>query len=211
MVKILIAYDHADPALGPYFSSCYQEMQCHAEQCNTVFQVLELDSSNDDQVLQNAITDLEGRPFIFTAFTHGENDTILLANSPLVHPKNAYYFGDSMVYTCACNAGKALANHLTHHNCRAFIGFSYENKLPQMDSYDSYFQECEMFGLKIFMEGSSSIQESYDAMIKYYTDKFDELVEVNSPAAWMLLINRDALVLEASDSNRQLTLVDFHS
>jgi len=151
MVKLLVAYDNTDPELGFYFSSCYQDICDHALLCGD-FQISELNSLHNATHLQSAIGDFQAMPFLFVAYTHGREDAIVLAENEIVHLQNAYFFGESFVYTCACRVGKELADSLLSHNCRAFIGFSNDSWLLQADDYVATFRLCENYGIKIFME-----------------------------------------------------------
>lgn len=207
MVKLLIAHDSTDPELGTYFSSCFQDIHDHASLCGG-FQVFELNSQHDETHLQSAIKAFQGMPFLFVAYTHGREDAIVLAQNQLVYLQNAYFFGESFVYTCACRVGQELADSLLSHNCRAFIGFSNDSWLPQADDYIATFRICENQGIKTFMEGEKTILESFQAMEKMYTTKFDELVEENAFAASTLLDNLYALVIKTNGSEH-LTLADF--
>ncbi len=209
MPRLLIAYDSADQHLGDYFLSCRHDICAHAGIC-TNFLIDELESEHDDSHLQQYISTYAEQPFIFVAYTHGRSDAIILSGSPLVHNQNTYFFGKSLVYTCACNAGISLSKDLRAHNCYAFIGFSEESKLPpRATDYESIFMCCENYGLKLFMEGGISIGESFEKMRTMYSDQAILLLSTNTLAALLLLENGRALHLDAQ-GQEHLTIADFH-
>ena len=211
MVKLLLAYDGADSQLGTYFSSCFSYLESHASVCGN-FEVRVLSEHHDETCLQENITSFEGAPFLFVAYAHGRHDAIVHNGAPLVHSTNAYFFGKSLVYTCACSAGQELAGMLRAQGCRAFIGFSDDTNLLSTEAYDDVFRDCENYGLRMFMSGNKTIQESYQAMYKNYTEQFDELCEQGFPAVAFdlaaLLDVRNALFMDAAGSEH-LTLADF--
>lgn len=211
MVKLLLAYDGADSRLGTYFASCFSDLESHASVCGN-FEVRTLNEYHDETHLQENITSFAGAPFLFAAYAHGRHDAIVHNGTPLVHSTNAYFFGKSLVYTCACSAGQELAGMLRAQGCRAFIGFSADTNLLSTEAYDHVFRECENYGLKMFMAGGKTIRESYQAMQENYTERFDELYEQGFPAVAFdlatLLDFRNALFMDAL-GNEHLKLSDF--
>lgn len=211
MVKLLLAYDGADSRLGPYFSSCFYDLESHASTCGN-FEVSTLNEHHDETHMQEHIASFQGAPFLFVAYAHGRRDAIVHNGAPLVHPSNAYFFGESLVYTCACSAGQELAGILRALGCRAFLGFSADTTLLSTEAHDDVFRDCENYGLKMFMSGNKTIMESYQAMYEYYTKRFDELLEMGFAEGLFdlaaLLDIRNALFIDA-EGNEHLTLADF--
>ncbi len=211
MIKLLLAYDGADPQLGSYFSSCFSDLESHALVCGN-FEIYALSEHHDEAHLQENIASFQGTPFLFAAYTHGKRDAIVYNGVPLVHTTNAYFFGESLVYTCACSAGQELAGILRAQGCRAFIGFSADTILLSTEAHDDVFRDCENYGLKVFMSGSKTIKESYQAMYENYTKRFDELCDIGFSESLFdlaaLLDVRNALFIDAKGSEH-LTIADF--
>jgi len=208
MARLLIAYDSADRHLGDYFLSCRHDICAHAEACND-FLIDELDSEHDDFQLEQYISTYAEQPFIFVAYAHGCSDAVLLSGTPLVHNRNTYFFGKSLFYTCACDAGISLSENLRAHNCYAFIGFTDKSNLqPRATDYVNVFMSCENYGLKLFMGGGVSIVESFEKMRTMYSDQAISLLSTNPVAASLLLANGNALYLDAQ-GQEHLTIADF--
>ncbi len=209
MVKLLIAYDKQDSDLGAYFQSCFDDISGHALN-NGINTIYSFDGTeNHRTIITDLIQQLEAKPFIFLAFTHGREDAILFSSAPIVDIENSYFFGQSLIYTCACRVAKELGRALEHHQCKAFIGFEKDSTLASVSKYDNIFMACENYGIKQFLEGGSSIRESFNAMYEYYSDQVYELYGINAAAAAFLLENRDSLVMFPTDAN--FTLHDFTS
>ncbi|MDO8367307.1 MAG: hypothetical protein Q7T20_10945 [Saprospiraceae bacterium] len=213
MIKLLLAYDGADSRLGTYFSSCFSDLETHASTCGS-FEVCAINEHHDETHLEENIASFQGTPFLFAAYTHGRQDAIVHKGTALVHTTNAYFFGGSLVYTCACSAGQELAGILRAQGCRAFIGFSADTILLSTEAHDDIFRDCENYGLKIFMSGEKTIKESYQAMYENYTKRFDEFCEIGfaeCPFDLAALLDvRNALFMDA-EGNEHLTLADFAS
>lgn len=210
MIKILIAFDDQDSDLGVFFTSCKDDLVQHANYCGIDDIVCFDGNSATHNLLPDQISSLDEAPFIFISYTHGQTDAILLNSIPIVNLSSAYFFGSSLFYACACKSGDELGKHLVENeNCHAFIGFKDDAMLGSVEDYDSVFMECENFGIKHFLNGQTTIKESFEAMKEFYTEKIDELTyTAGALTAGYLLDNRNALILLPEDS--QCRLSDFY-
>jgi DNA-binding LacI/PurR family transcriptional regulator len=210
MLKILIAFDAQDADLGNYFTTCKDDLLHHSN-AHGIGEVICFDGkTGTTTTIIDHISNFEECPFIFVSYAHGREDAILLNAMPVIDLSTAYFFGTSLFYACSCRAAVSLGKMLIENaNCRAFIGFTEDAMLASIERYDAIFMACDNYGIKHFLEGNSTLKESFEAMKAFYTEQLDDLYSINAVAASYLLDNRNALVL--LPENSPCTLSDFYS
>ena len=94
MIKIVVAFDDNDSALGDYFEESYnnllQAIQSANETPTTVLRGLECNEAN----VNNAVNPLKANPFLFVGLSHGDEtgNCLLTENDTYVSPNNAMNF-----------------------------------------------------------------------------------------------------------------------
>lgn len=179
MISTYVAYDDFDEHLGEYFDQSFQYFQSITQDLDYVT-CLSLDGSKCTEAhVSEILKDVNGKPFIFTAFSHGREDGASLCAGEadeFVCEINSHLFANTLFYSTACSVGSLLGCDLTeNHNCRAFIGYTDESFAPFDESFNNLFIECELHGLKEFLNSEKSIEEVYSEMLKKIDDTIDYL------------------------------------
>jgi hypothetical protein len=207
--KLLLIYDNEDKRQGEYFSALHQNM---IEKLDCLSHT-SIHSLNTEQCLSNPIADylpdLNVNSIIFVAYTHGNEDEILVSEQSYVNTQNAYFFAKSLFYACSCLAAKKLGNHLISQNCSVFVGYdaTIRTAIPETEPI---FQECENAFLVNFLTTSNTIQESLTFMYKKYTEMIRSLSEdYDAFSAGILEANLSAFQILCPDENLGLTKMDF--
>ena len=187
MINTFLAFDNEDVDLGKFFTECSEDLISHFE-INEIHYFL-LNSPKLNSIIIEATLE-KIKTFIFLVYCHG-SDTELLARgvNPFINSDNAFNFSNSFFYTCSCHTGKGLAKTLIENGCLSYIG--YNNKFSIWDYNRPPFIDCANFGIKLFLQGSSS-----EEILKRMLDKYNEHIDNYNHdvfGAAILLSNRRAL------------------
>jgi hypothetical protein len=170
MNNLLVIYDNDDKKMGYYFKASHQDINNKLRDSSHII----LHSLNTQECLTNPIEHhiktFEGRPFIFIAYSHGNDDAIFIGDNKYIHSKNAYFFAETLFYSCCCFTANKLGNNLRNQGCRVFIGYN-TTITSVADETDPYFQECENTFIHNFLTTENTIQES----LKYMYNKYNEM------------------------------------
>ena len=209
MIRIVVAYDDNDSALGDYFEESYnnfhQSMQAANATPTTFLRGLECNEVN----INSAVNPLKADPFLFVGLSHGDDtgNYLRTENDTYVSPSNSVNFTNSFFYTTGCNAGLDLRANLLQHGCKVFIGYTNNSKAPLNEDYNSLFIDCELFALKQFLSSNRTINELFNEMMNFTQNKIDWLFEKNEIVEAMdLQSNKDCMIV---DGNSSLTRLDF--
>lgn len=206
MIKVVIAYDDNDSALGDYFEESYDNL-CHAIHATGDNQTIVLRGLDCDEAnINSAVVPLNINPFVFVGLSHGDiTGTYLLTESDnYVSPDNAVNFPNSFFYTTGCNVGLVLREALLENNCKVFVGYTDYSKAPLNEDYNSMFIDCELFALKQFMSTNNTLHQLFSEMLDYtqtqidYLFAHDEIVE-----AMDLQSNKDCISIFGDGSLRK--------
>jgi hypothetical protein len=209
MNNLLAIYDNEDGRMGNYFESSHQDLNDKLGS----FSHINLQSLNSVQCLSNPIehhiSPFDGQPFVFIAYSHGNDDSIYIGDNKYIHPQNAYFFGRSLFYSCCCLTAKKLGSKLREQGCRIFIG--YNTKITSVaDATDPYFQDCENAFIYNFLTTDDTIQESLRYMYKKYNEMRAFLIEnYDSFTASTLENNLKAFEILCDDADLNLTKSSF--
>lgn len=167
MNNLLIIYDNEDARMGNYFEASHQDLNDKL----SLLPHINLKSLNTEQCSSNPIefhtSTFAGKPFIFIAYSHGNDDSIFIGNNKYIHPQNAYFFAETLFYSSCCLTAKELGKELRKQGCRVFIGYN-KSITSVADETDPYFQECENAFIHNFLTTDNTIQESLSFMYKKY-------------------------------------------
>jgi hypothetical protein len=198
MINIVIAFDNQNKTLGQYFDDCQKDIVALLEeQKHLVKSCSKITSTQCNAAyIDTIIPQLNSKPFIFIAYTHGIDDGVRCNGSSFVSVDNCHHFVNSLFYSTACLIGKILASELIVKGCKAFIGFKEESEVFQNTSHRQTFIECDNYALKVFMISDATIGQAFDSMKNYYTYKIDRFVELGEDPFFIgaLTANREALV-----------------
>lgn len=128
--------------------------------------------------IEQYISSLNEKPFLFVAYSHGEIDRLCVNNSCFEfyakHPDNSYFFSDSVIYTFSCKTGHEFADGVISNGCNCFIG--YDDKAWYDLENISTFISIVNSGVKELIKGSNcetamkKIKDEYNLFIDYYED-----------------------------------------
>ncbi|QQS30685.1 MAG: hypothetical protein IPM47_07075 [Sphingobacteriales bacterium] len=204
MINTLLAYDNADDDLGTFYALCALQSKIILQEiaCLYEFDANLLDRSN----IENKISDFNGSPFLFIAFSHGLPDALINNSERFICTENAYFFGKSIVYTFACHASIELGEALINEGCHAFLG--YDKEVHHVVGYECVFIECICFALQSMIDG-----ENIGTAIKLMQDKYTYYIDIFDDTGDFILLynlrkNRDSLRLSGNPSTL-LSTIDF--
>ncbi len=209
MNNLLIIYDNEDARMGDYFESSHRDLN------DKLISIphINLQSLSTEQCLSNPIehhiSTFGGNPFVFIAYSHGDDDSIYIGDNTYIHAQNAYFFAETLFYSCCCLTAKKLGSKLREQGCRIFIG--YNAKITSVtDETDPYFQDCENSFIQNFLTTDNTIQESLKYMYKKYNDMRLFLSEnYDAFTASTLENNLNAFEILCDDNERNLTRISF--
>ncbi len=209
MNNLLIIYDDEDAKMGSYFESSHQDLN---DKLNSIPHI-NLQSLSTEQCLSNPIehhiSTLGGKPFVFIAYSHGDDDSIYISDNTYIHSQNAYFFAETLFYSCCCLTARKLGSKLREQGCRIFIGYN-TTITSVADETDPYFQQCENSFIQNFLTTDNTIQESLKYMYKKYNDMRLFLLEnYDSFTASTLENNLTAFEILCDDDDRNLTRTSF--
>jgi hypothetical protein len=209
MINFVVAFDNQNAELGQYFNDCKNDIVNIFDEQNGLVHYNEVPTPQcNEAYIDVEIPQLNSDPFIFIAYTHGNDDGLMCNGGSFVSIDNCYHFINSLFYSTACLIGKNLAPELVNKGCRAFIGFKEESEIFKNASYRQTFINCDNFALKMFITSDASVGESFDAMKNHYTKEIDRLTEFREDPIFIsvLVANREALVCLG---DRELRKEDF--
>ena len=199
MIKFIIAFDNQNETLGQYFEDCKNDIVDFLEEQNHLApSCLKIsDAQCNVAYIDLKIPQYNPQPFIFIAYSHGEEDRLMCHGNAFVSLDNCHHFSNSLFYSTACLIGKRLAPALIESECIAFIGFNEETRvIPKGKKYRKTFIDCDNFAIKLFLSSEKTVGESFEAMKNYYTTKIDMALELREDSLYISLLreSRDALI-----------------
>ena len=210
MIRVIASIDEKDPHLGLFFDECGQRLRSLLDNSNLLQGHFQINS----QICNSAYIEialskkLKNRPFIFIAYTHGNEKALICQGNQYVNSENAYVFNGSLMYSMACLTGKTLGELLIESGCRTFIGYKESSWVFLQEDYKEITMNCEFSGLTCFFNNDLTIKECFDKMKSYYEYQINQLTSCADVLAISNLVaNKEALVLlgdpnvKASDFN----------
>jgi hypothetical protein len=209
MNNLLVIYDNEDARMGRYFEASHKNLNDKLSSLPHI----KIQALNTEQCLSNPIeqyiSTFDGKPFVFIAYSHGNEDSIDMNDESYIHSRNSYFFAETLFYSCCCLTAKKLGSKLREQGCRIFIG--YNTKITSVaDATDPYFQDCENSFIHNFLTTDDTIQES----LKYMYRKYDEMrlflaENYDLFTASTLENNLTAFEIQCDDTDRYLTKSSF--
>jgi hypothetical protein len=209
MNNLLAIYDNDDERMGKYFEASHQDLSNKLSFLPHVNFI----SLNTQQCLsktiEHHISFCESKPFIFIAYSHGSDDSISIGSDKYIHLQNAYFFAETLFYSCCCLTAKELGSKLREQGCRIFVGYN-TSITSVADETDSYFQDCENAFIHDFLATDNTIQESLNYMYKKYKEMTKFLLDnYDSITASTLGNNLDAFNILCDENDFNLTKSSF--
>lgn len=202
-MNIILACDSCDANLGVFFQKCADDL---AQYIKTLPQycLVRVEGNNlSRESIEAEISKLNGQPFIFLAYSHGEADRLccdINCTNPYVKsPDNTYLFCRSLFYTFSCYTGRDLADALVTQN-QPFSFMGYDDKAfgSTMPPTLGALVECVNMGIKsILMHKKPS--EAFADMLNKYTDCLDKWLKKDHADAALFRRNRDALLFKGQN------------
>ena len=209
MNNLLAIYDNEDARMGNYFEASHQDLNDKLSSLSHInLQSLNTEQCNSNPI-EHGISPFNGKPFIFIAYSHGNDESIFIGDDKYIHPHNAYFFAETLFYSCCCLTAKKLGSKLREQGCRIFIG--YNSKITSVaDETDPYFQDCENSFIYNFLTTDDTIQESLKYMYKKYNEMRLFLLEnYDTTTASTLENNLKAFEILCEDDDYHLTKSSF--
>ncbi len=198
MIRIVASIDEKDPKLGHFFSECGQRLQTLLADSNLLNGHFQINSQRcNSAYIEIALPQkVENKPFIFIAYTHGNENALISQGSQYVYGDNVHVFNGSLMYSMACLTGKTLGGLLIESGCRTFIGYTEPSMAFLEKGYKEITINCELSGLNCFFNSALTIKECFDKMKSYYAFQIDQLsLCADVLARANLVANNEALIL----------------
>lgn len=207
MPNLIVAFDHLDDKIGSNLHQCYQHLEGEVDFSEYYIQILDGKNCSSQRV-QEAISILDEKAFIFIAYSHGKEDALISYVEPsgYVNTGNAYFFGKSLIYTNSCYTARQLKGTLLACNCVGYVGYEGEVLLPENPNDEALFIACENKGIIHFLTTNDTLAQSVNVMKNYYEEEYDKLAYRDFVLASKLLRNLEGLVI---GGNHDLTKNDF--
>jgi hypothetical protein len=181
MLKIIIAFDDQDEALGDYFTACKVDIVGFLEEQQAEGFPLEIVDIIDSQYCHSAYIDqkleaYQNQPLLFIAYSHGLPHALRCNSVSYIHSDNVQLLFNAYLHTNACSSAKMLGSTFTEKE-GIFIGFDEpvdtligDNETMQVSI------NCDNYGIKYsIMMRDRTMLETYQAMINYYDEKIVKL------------------------------------
>jgi len=179
MINFIVACDNQDANLGIYFDDCKNQLLGVLTESNHLVneKVCEIEGHQCNNVyIDTIIPTYNTRPFIFVAYSHGNEKALCRKNTSYVEKNvNAFHFINSLFYTTACSVGQELGSHLIEMGCLAFVGYTSEVYAYKQSEKKEISKNCDNAGIIAFLSEDISIFEASTKMKKYYTQAIDRL------------------------------------
>lgn len=198
MIRVVASIDEKDPILGPFFNECGHRLQTLLTDSNLQQGHFQINSQkcNSAYIEITLPQKVENKPFIFIAYTHGNEKALISQGSQYVYGENAHVFNGSLMYSMACLTGKTLGGLLIENGCRSFIGYTESSMAFLGEGYKEITIKCELSGLNCFFNSGLTIKESFVKMKSYYEYQIDQLsLCADVLARANLVANSEALIL----------------
>ena len=204
MINTVLLYDNKDATLGTFFNLCANKfLHLHNALYNHSVSAEHNTENCEKEVIESVLSAYNNSNFLFVSFLHGNADAMYISNEKVVSCDNAHFFTNAFCYTFSCYCGKNLATILLQNNACVFWG--YIDKAYSVSGYEEDFADLAISGLKHFFD-NKTIEEAHNAVIEEYTNKIDELYQINFITASFVMRNRDSMVVLGDKS---LTVNDF--
>lgn len=213
MIDLVVAFDDSDAELGVYFALCKDdsvEIINSLEKNRERIRYTEIPANKCNLAyLDISLQSLKDVPFIWAAFTHGDENSITIANVPFVEVGNDNsLFKDSFFYTNSCSSGLNLGQDLIDQNCRVFIGYN-KKVYAFKNEYADTSLKCDTIGLTSFLTEDITAFEAYLKINQLYTQESRKLQNIGDILSAGLLINaRESLTFKG---DKQAKSIDFES
>ena len=196
MANTVIVVDNTDEKLGAFFQICIDDLDNFFKQ--TAIQPIMLYSHNLND-LSVQLTTQPLKTFVFAAYSHGSDTSLLKSNSPYISTTlNNTCFHEAFFYTFSCKSGHELGSNLVENGCLCYIG--YKRTVSIWDGFVQPFVICANHGLKLFFNGLSTSNILVE-MKAQYNIEIDSFYQKDYMISSILRENRDALVLHGNDIN----------
>ena len=191
---IYIACDNKNKELGHFFQSCHDKICAVANKNKLNYKSLTTQQLTKKNINSHISSTNE---CIFSAFSHGTNDSLLCGKTPYIEKDNVRNFYNSIFYTFACYTANGLGKELKHVRVAGYFG--YNNRAWVIPCCENMFTECAIKGLISYMEGKTLKEAEADLIAEY--DKHIKNLGIN-PISSYLLKNKQALVTIINDQTK---------
>lgn len=198
MINFIVSYDDLNPSLGEYFYECHLDFYNfiieHPDMLN-VYEKIPTAKTYIDHI-NKATTKYNSKPFVYIAYSHGNQNEFRCNGMPYICSLNVKYFTNSFLYSTACHTGKKIAYDLIDKGCITFVGYKETSHAFLKEEYRRISINCDNYALKMFLLMDVTIEEAVNSMKRYITQHIDRLDEFKENPLYMakLVANREALV-----------------
>jgi len=173
MITAFIAYDNLDQELGDYFEACGTACQAYLKEFNETDATIINGTTLNQVNVDIRLTANNSKPFLFLAYSHGKEDSLVATNQPYVKSGvNTSSFTNALVYTNACLAAKKLGPDLITAGAIAFVGYTETiNVLLHNEAMTSLCQHIDNYALILFLKQDKSIGQAVEDAKTFITRK----------------------------------------
>ncbi|MBO4438805.1 MAG: hypothetical protein J5798_05585 [Spirochaetaceae bacterium] len=199
-MNLLITKDEEDNKLGSFFNKCADyAVSLFNEESN--IKVLTSQKLKNNIVFNMTISNSDFSPFNFFAFTHGEEDGLIVDAQHYVgcDTDDNCWKDANIVYNFSCLSACQFGKNICEHGAKCFVGHNKEIIIQTLPKFQDYFY----LPLEVFLSclsGKKSVQDSLNLAKEKYTDEIDVLYNSDMLHASLLLENRDSLVCYGDSS-----------
>ncbi|RKO69243.1 hypothetical protein D7322_23730 [Sphingobacterium puteale] len=193
MINLFLAFDEEDGSMGTFNQGCLEDFETYFHKDHPIKPSYIRSRTLNPVNIEINLDRLKTKSFIFSAYSHGLDDRLVIKDSPYIDDTNVNLFKNSLFYTVSCSSANILADRLIENGCHCYLG--YKCLFNYWDGYRE-FSECANFGLFKIFDGVDS-RGAFDRMLEKYNECIDRLVEENIDGfmqAALLRENRDGLV-----------------
>lgn len=193
MIKILIAFDDVDIVLGNYFNeNKIRISDIFNDTFNDKGRICLFDNS---MCVENTISDIlpneNSNPFVFVAYTHGNEDSLYCNHLPFVSDKNSNLLKNSLFYSTACKIGINLGHNLIINGCFTFVGFDDLSWVFNDPANWKINIDCDNYALILFLTKDIEIKEAVNLSKSYHENRIDYLRQIGENPLYMTALNKN--------------------
>ena len=193
----LVVISYQDARLGTYFESCRDDLQSFLSTESISITTHCNHNGCSKEILDAKVDDLDDNYAVVT-YTHGNESTVTDQNENVLICDSEYHkYNKSVFYSIACSNAKLLGSKFVNYGAKLFFGYNEDTYGIQGDENEiiNIFVESENFALKKILHGMSEGEIIYKETYDFFTDKIQELKNIDKSLAPLLFHNREAVQL----------------
>ena len=193
-MNLLITKDEKDTSLGAFFEKCSAiALSLFKVIANT--EVLSSQKLKNNVIFSMTVNNESFKPFNFFAFTHGNEDGLIVDNQNYVgcDKDSSCWENVNIVYNYSCLSGCLFGKFVVENGAKSFVGHNKTIFIQTLPKYQDYFYN-PLITFLTSLAGNESVGTCVKMVKAKYTEEIDELYLTDMLTASILIENRDSLV-----------------